>query len=189
MTRREFSAAMAAVGLNSVAKAAGPAHVERLQLSRNGWMPNNDRLPVLLYRNAFDPVAGTADRMEAAFARNSWPAQWRNGVYRYHHYHSTAHEVLGFAAGNARIVLGGEGGHEVTVAAGDVAVLPTGTGHCLVEADSQVLVIGAYPPDQHWDICRAAPDAAAIERMCALPFPKIDPVNGTSGELPSAWRA
>ncbi len=193
MNRRQFGAAMAAVGLSSVAKAGVPAHVERVQLSRNGWMPNNEHLPVLLYRGAFQPSVGAtseaAERMEGVFARNAWPAQWRNGVYRYHHYHSTAHEVLGFAGGSARITLGGEGGHEITVTAGDVAVLPTGTGHCLLEADSRFLVIGAYPVHQHWDICRAAPDAVAAERMRTLPFPNSDPVSGGKGELFAAWHA
>ena len=180
---------MAAVGLSSVAKAAGPAQVERLQLSRNGWMPNNERLPVLLYRHVFAPGADAAGRMEDTFAHNQWPAQWRNGVYRFHHYHSTAHEVLGFAGGTARILLGGENGHEITVAAGDVAVLPTGIGHCLLECDTEFLVVGAYPPEQHWDICRAAPGPASTERMRTLPFPQSDPVSGASGELLLAWRS
>jgi hypothetical protein len=33
----------------------------------------------------------------------------------------------------------------------------------------------AYPPDQHWDICRSAPSEETMDRMCHLPFPKSDP--------------
>src|ERR1700761_1910600 len=139
MSRRRFSAAVAAMG------AIGPrlgmtmgSNFEALQLKRNGWMPNNELLPVLLYRGAFAASGKSPDdvatEMEAAFTRNGWPPQWRNGVYTFHHYHSTAHEVLGFAGGWGRIVLGGEGGHELVLRAGDVALLPTGTGHCKVEA-------------------------------------------------------
>ncbi len=186
MNRRQFGAAMAVLGLRSTSRGEPKTDVDVLRLSRNGWMPNNERLPVLHYRRAFSgpDVAGA---MEETFGRNGWPAQWRNGVYRFHHYHSTAHEVLGFAAGSAQLILGGEGGLRTTVAAGDVLVLPAGTGHYLAEAEPDFLVVGAYPFGQTWDICRSAPDDTTLLRMRTLPFPQSDPLTGRGGELVHAW--
>ena len=51
--------------------------------------------------------------MERAFAANGWSNAWRDGIFRYHHFHSTAHEVLGIAAGEVRVAFGGPSGREV----------------------------------------------------------------------------
>ncbi len=194
MERRRFATLLGAAGfgmtqLSELHGASNPTiQPELIRLARNGWVPNNERLPVLLYRGALasagdDPAA----LFEERFERNGWPPQWRDGVYDFHHYHSTAHEVLGFARGRATLVLGGENGHLLEVHAGDIVVLPAGTGHCRLHASSDFLVVGAYPPDQSFDICRGAPSDDALRRTAQLPFPKSDPVTGAGGPLTASW--
>lgn len=161
---------------------------EAIRLAANGWMPNNPQLPVLLYRRGLDVPARDPATFEALVGRNRWPAQWRNGIYPYHHYHSTAHEVLGCLRGWARVVLGGPGGHEWRIEAGDVLVLPCGTGHCCEQASADFLVVGAYPVDQDWDICRTAPNPEMTARMAQLPYPASDPLAGPGGPLTAAWK-
>ena len=101
--------------------------METLLLPPSAGVPNNPRLPAVIYRGALK--LETPAQAEAALSARGWTNSWRNGIYNFHHYHSTAHEVLVVVQGQAKVTLGGEGGPQVQLQAGDVVLLPAGTGH------------------------------------------------------------
>ena len=106
-----------------------PQKPHTLLLPANGSIPNNEKLPALIYTGVLPASDDLASTAEALLTRNGWPTEWRDIVLPYHHYHSTAHEVLAAVAGEGHLILGGEDGLQVIVRAGDVLVLPTGFGH------------------------------------------------------------
>lgn len=163
--------------------------IETLQFADDGIVPNKP-LPLVVYRGALGDGGDRATACEALFDKNGWPNPWRNGIYGHHHYHSTAHEVLGIAAGSARVRLGGENGQSVDLRAGDIVVVPAGVAHKREAASADLLVIGAYPKGQNPDICQAEPaqhDRSAA-KIAAVPLPASDPVTGMASPLLDYWQ-
>ena len=163
---------------------------EALHFARSGPVPNS-RLPVILHRGALE-AAASASVYEKLFARHGWSNAWRNGVYPFHHFHSTSHEVLGIARGRAVLRIGGERGRDVPVLAGDVVILPAGTGHRRISSEGAFLVVGAYPDGRAWDLLEAdslsEEDVVHAERLIAtLPVPARNPVTGEP--MSSVWTA
>jgi uncharacterized protein YjlB len=159
------------------------------RFSDDGVIPNNPTLPVLVYRGVA-AVIGDARACQDLFGRHGWGSMWRDGIYPFHHYHSTAHEVLGLVTGRARVMLGGPRGILFALTAGDIIILPAGTGHCNLGASDDLLVVGAYPPGQSWDLRRGEPDErpAVLHHIRAVPLPATDPVGGAVGPLIALWR-
>jgi uncharacterized protein YjlB len=158
----------------------------------DGTIPNNPRLPFVVYRGAIDVREAPLGEevIERVFDTNGWGDMWRNGVYPYAHYHSKIHEAMGVARGRAKVRFGGKTGRELELEAGDVAILPAGTGHQCLKASRDFVVVGAYPPDGEYDLCRARKAARknALETIPKVPLPKKDPAFGTKGPLKRLWR-
>ena len=164
--------------------------VETFLLAAHGWVPNNARLPVVVYRRALAPGAHDLARaFNERFEANGWPVQWLDGVFDYHHFHSTAHEVLGVFAGTASVRLGGEHGITRKINAGDVVILPAGVAHKNLGASSDFGVVGAYPAGQEWDMNYGQADELPIakQNIARVALPSGDPVYGPGGPLLERW--
>lgn len=157
----------------------------------DGETPNS-KLPLLLYKGALklegrDPAADC----EALFEKNNWPPAWRASVHPFLHFHTRCHEALGVVRGSGRVQFGGCNGRTLAFEAGDVIVLPAGTGHQRVESSRDLVIVGAYP-DNTPQVDQQRPGtmdhAQALERIASVPVPTADPLFGKGGPLVEAWK-
>lgn len=165
--------------------------VHVLRFTGDGTVPNNPTLPALLMRGAI-AAGASPEAIAARLEASGWGGTWVWRVFPYHHYHPNAHEALAVAVGRAELMLGGPRGERVTVSAGDVIVLPAGTGHCQIDASPDFQVCGAYPPGQedHETVRAERPhEAAVLGRIAAVARPRTDPVFGGDGPLMRSWSA
>jgi uncharacterized protein YjlB len=154
--------------------------IEQHQFGDDGLVPNNPTMPLVVYRGAFATAADAERRIQDHFERNGWSNSWVNGIFDYHHYHATAHEVLGIARGSADVQFGGPHGPVLKVSAGDVVLIPAGVGHCRKSSSADLSVVGAYPGGTDYDTQRATPESRmrSLPKIAAVPKPSSDPVLG-----------
>jgi len=171
-------------GLNANAEV-----IQRI-LKDDGTYPNNDNLPLLLYKDVLNlPKGYPAETIDELFENNNWGGSWVNGIYSFHHYHSTAHEVLGCFSGSAKVQLGGEDGIIQTIGRGDVVVIPAGVSHKNLGSSSDFRVVGAYPFGQSPDMCRGGSKERlkADQNIASVKLPEKDPVFGETGPIIDQW--
>jgi uncharacterized protein YjlB len=158
----------------------------------DGQTPNNPRLALVLYRTPvrFPDRLDPAAVFEELFAANGWKESWRNGVYDFLHFHTRTHEVLGIARGSVRVEFGGIHGKIIDLKAGDVVILPAGTGHRRRSASRDLVVVGAYPGRGKYDQPRPSDvdHDAAVQAISKVALPDKDPVYGKAGALARVWR-
>jgi uncharacterized protein YjlB len=186
----ERATGLARPGQSQLTKLVRQRKAQTFRFKDDGIIPNHPRWPLVIYRSAvrldddFDPAAVFEDLFES----NGWGDSWRDGIYDYVHYHSRIHEVLGIARGQGTVQFGGIKGRTIKMKAGDVAILPAGTGHQCLSATEHFLVIGAYPPKGTYDECTTSEDRkAALKTIPKVGRPRTDPVYGGDGPLRKLW--
>ena len=177
-------------GRSAVEEIVLAPNVEIHTLNDTGVFPNNQTLPLLIYRQALNAEAtDLAAQVQKLFQENQWDGSWIDSMYDFHHYHSTAHEALAICGGQAEVAFGGDYGITRTIAAGDVVIIPAGIAHKRLSSGGDFVVVGAYPQGQGYDMCygEEGERPKADENIARVPLPKCDPVYGPDGPLLQYW--
>ena len=167
-----------------------PDNIIHQLVGDDGTYPNNEKLPLLIYPGVIKLADHNGARIvEDLFHGHRWGSSWRNGIYYYHHYHSTAHEVLGVYSDTARVQIGGPQGPEFEIRPGDVIVIPAGVAHRKLGSSADFAVVGAYPAGQNWDMNYGEDSERpqADRNIAGVPLPDMDPVFGATGPLMNLW--
>ena len=159
----------------------------------DGTIPNNERLPLVVYRSAIAAPSPdeAVQELRRRFTSHGWGGLWVNGIYDYHHYHARSHEILGIAGGEAEVQFGGPSGPILTLHPGDAVAIPAGVGHCRRSEARGLVVVGAYPRGQEdWDLKRAtaADRTQALKEIPQVSLPPNDPITGDAGGIIDHWR-
>jgi uncharacterized protein YjlB len=167
-----------------------PRKARTIRFADDGIVPNHPRWPLIVYRGAVRTKGkNPAVLIDTLFSANQWGRSWRDTIYDFVHYHSQIHEVLGVALGTAVVEFGGVKGRRLSLRAGDIAILPAGTGHRLIKASRNFLVVGAYPRTGTYDECTDSRDRPnARKRIAKVEAPPCDPIYGKRAGLKTIWK-
>ncbi|UDQ98667.1 cupin [Lentisphaerae bacterium WC36] len=155
--------------------------IEKIIIPRNGYIPNNEIYPVIIYRKIF---AGSSLRLakfiEKTITGNKWPNMWRSCIYSFHHYHSKTFEFVGCYSGSAKLQLGGEGGLIAEVNIGDAVVIPPGVAHKQISSMDNFMLVGGYPYGDYPDMmyCKKNEYETALKNIAKAFVANHDPVLG-----------
>ena len=159
------------------------------QIPAYGLTPNTSiqNKPLLIYRSAFPNASASQIESHLSSVGVVTP-QWRFTMYSTSHFHSTSHEVLGIAAGKAKLCFGHEENPkrvEEILQKGDVIVMPAGVAHRLLDdIDGGFSMVGSYPNGFNWDMCYGRRgEESKIAKVKDVPWFTRDPVYGDEGPV------
>ncbi|KIX07127.1 uncharacterized protein Z518_05104 [Rhinocladiella mackenziei CBS 650.93] len=167
---------------------------ETYYLKPNKHAPNND-MPVLIYRDCL-PLPLSEDRTTGFLEAHAWVKKGVWGHIPRRHFHPNTHECYGVFQGSSTILVGcgtndTDGGEQIDVQAGDVIVLPAGTGHCNLQSTPDYRYIGVYPegaPKWRNELGEEAINLEEYQKeINGVDLPLQDPVNGADGPLLQLW--
>lgn len=164
--------------------------VSKHLIPAHGLIPNTSILnkPMFIYHSAFPSNCG-ADAVEQHLTTvGVVQPQWVYTMYSTSHFHSTSHEVLVIANGEARLCFGHEDNPkkvEETVKAGDVIVLPAGVSHRLLhDLKGGFSMVGSYPAGCEWDMCYGKDaEKGKIGKIKDVGWFSRDPIYGDQGPV------
>jgi uncharacterized protein YjlB len=156
-----------------------------------GMFPNSP-LPVVHYKQAVElPLLLPSLHIKNLFSKNGWTNNWTDGIYAYHHYHTITHEALGICKGSTQLLLGGNGGTEITIVEGDVLVIPAGVAHRNLGNMHDVSCVGGYPNGMDFDMNYGTWEEMerTLHNIASLPIPGTDPLLGLEKGIVEIWKA
>lgn len=160
------------------------------QIPAHDRIPNTSiqRKPLLIYHAVFRSDT-SASAIEAHLSTvGAVDPQWRYPMYRKSHFHSTTHEVLCIASGQATLCFGHEDNPNRVVArveAGDAIVVPAGVAHrSLEDFDGDFMMVGSYPKGRNWDMCYGQDgEEEQVKGIAGLGWFERDPIYGDAGPV------
>lgn len=159
------------------------SNIYRLFMDDDGTFPNNKEYPLLLYKRAF--LGSQSEATQRIMESGNWTSPWVWGIFPYHHYHSTAWELLLCTQGEADIQVGGPRGPTLEVTRGDLMLIPPGLAHKQVRDAGGFTLLGSYPNNDRSaahlgpvDTIRGSPTMKQRENIVACRLPPKDPFFG-----------
>uniref|UniRef100_A0A7S4NFK5 Cupin type-2 domain-containing protein n=1 Tax=Odontella aurita TaxID=265563 RepID=A0A7S4NFK5_9STRA len=156
-----------------------PFEVQRLFVDDDGIFPNNPQFPLLLYKSAFSGSSSDGEHLITSGVK--WTPPWAWGVFPYHHYHTTAWELLLCVRGSADVQIGGENGPTVNISRGDLALIPPGVAHKEMSSEGGFTLLGSYPTER-WtgsiDTVTGQPTEEQRRNIADCYVPPKDPLFG-----------